>query len=210
MRKTNDEIATVIRERICLNGQDSNIVLHEGQLATEFGVSRTPIRQVLQMLSYENLVETRSGVGTIAPPLVAANRRSDVRAFRALLGAAAQCPIPDVSVPPQVLDRIRDAIRLLELSGEPDTYLVQSLAAQLEAMMMLVADHIVAKALRSAYWRHVRWCLHPNFNALSEARVEYETLLQESLQLAEEGAVQPLLDRMTKVVVGGAAGWGDY
>lgn len=210
MRKTNAEIAAIIRERICLNGHEPKIVLHEGQLATEFGVSRTPIRQVLQMLAYENLVETRSGVGTIAPPLVAANRKSDVRAFRALLGAAAQCPIPDTRVPPQVLDRIRDAIRLLEMSERPDTFMVQSLAAQCEALMLLVSDHIVATALRSAYWRHVRWCLHPEFNALAEARVEFETLLRESQQLAEEGAVQPLLDRMTNVVVGGAAGWGDF
>ncbi|WP_010138944.1 GntR family transcriptional regulator [Oceanicola sp. S124] len=210
MRKTNGEIAAVIRERICLNGQEVNLLLHEGQLATEFGVSRTPIRQVLQMLAYENLVETRSGVGTIATPLIAEHRKSDVRAFRALLMAAAQCPIPDNEVPGRVIDRLRDSIRLLERAEGADSQMIQALSAQLEAMMLLVSDHIVATALRSAYWRHVRWCLHPGFGALAEARIEFEALLQDALRLAEAGAVQPLLNRMTDVVVGAEAGWGPF
>ena len=40
-------------------------VLKEALLAQEFGVSRTPIRQILQMLESERLVEIRDGVGTI-------------------------------------------------------------------------------------------------------------------------------------------------
>jgi DNA-binding GntR family transcriptional regulator len=39
--------------------------LREVALAEEFGVSRTPIRQVLQRLESDGLVETRNGVGTI-------------------------------------------------------------------------------------------------------------------------------------------------
>ncbi|MBR9766058.1 MAG: GntR family transcriptional regulator [Rhodobacteraceae bacterium] len=210
MRKTNGEIAAVIRERICLAGQEENLLLHEGQLATEFGVSRTPIRQVLQMLAYENLVETRSGVGTIATPLIPAQRKSDVRAFRALLMAAAQCPIPDREVPGRVIDCLRESIRLLDGAEGPDCRMIQALSAQLEALMLLVADHIVSTALRSAYWRHVRWCLHPGFGALAEAQVEFEALLQDSLRLAEAGPVQPVLNRMTDVVVGAETGWGRF
>jgi DNA-binding GntR family transcriptional regulator len=41
------------------------MVLSENALAEEFGVSRTPIRHVLQRLEFEGLVESKRGVGTI-------------------------------------------------------------------------------------------------------------------------------------------------
>ncbi|MCR9121014.1 MAG: GntR family transcriptional regulator [Phyllobacteriaceae bacterium] len=54
-----------IRERICLLRYPPGDVLREAELAEEFGVSRTPIRQVFQKLEIDGLVETRNGVGTI-------------------------------------------------------------------------------------------------------------------------------------------------
>lgn len=54
-----------LRDRICFFDYPPNTVLREALLAAEFGVSRTPIRQVLQMLESERLVEIRDGVGTI-------------------------------------------------------------------------------------------------------------------------------------------------
>lgn len=40
-------------------------MISENALATEFGVSRTTVRRVLQRLEFEGLVVTRQGVGTI-------------------------------------------------------------------------------------------------------------------------------------------------
>jgi DNA-binding GntR family transcriptional regulator len=54
-----------IRERICLLHYPPGTVLNETALATEFGVSRTPLRRVLQQLNHEGLVEIKNGVGTI-------------------------------------------------------------------------------------------------------------------------------------------------
>lgn len=54
----------VLRERIALLHYPPGTRLGEQDLATEFHVSRTPIRQVLQRLEYEGLVVTRHGVGT--------------------------------------------------------------------------------------------------------------------------------------------------
>jgi DNA-binding GntR family transcriptional regulator len=54
-----------LRERICLLRYAPGDVLREAELATEFGVSRTPVRQVLQRLEFEGFVETKNGVGTI-------------------------------------------------------------------------------------------------------------------------------------------------
>ena len=59
-----NRIYKTIRERISLLEYGPGTVLNEGLLAREFGVSRTPVRSVLQRLSYEGLVTTRNGVGT--------------------------------------------------------------------------------------------------------------------------------------------------
>jgi DNA-binding GntR family transcriptional regulator len=56
-------------------------LLVETELAAEFNVSRTPIRQALQRLDYEGLVETRNGVGTTVTG-VDFQEFKDVYAFR--------------------------------------------------------------------------------------------------------------------------------
>ncbi len=53
-----------IRDRICLLEYEPARRLSEGGLAREFGVSRTPIRRVLNRLESEGLLESRHGVGT--------------------------------------------------------------------------------------------------------------------------------------------------
>lgn len=58
-------IYDTIRERICLLEYPPAMRLSENALATEFGVSRTPIRRVLQRLELEGLVVSNRGVGTI-------------------------------------------------------------------------------------------------------------------------------------------------
>jgi len=54
-----------IRDRICLLQYPPGTMLSENKLATEFGVSRTPIRRVLQRLEFEGLVVSKQGVGTL-------------------------------------------------------------------------------------------------------------------------------------------------
>lgn len=54
-----------LRDRIILLQYPAGTVIRETDLAEEFGVSRTPMRQVLQRLQFEGLVETRNAVGTI-------------------------------------------------------------------------------------------------------------------------------------------------
>jgi DNA-binding GntR family transcriptional regulator len=60
-----DAIHDELRDRICLLHYPPGTVLREGELAAEFGISRTPIREILQRLAFAGLVEARNGVGTI-------------------------------------------------------------------------------------------------------------------------------------------------
>ena len=64
-----DEIHKQLRDRICLLEYAPGSLLRESDLAAEFGVSRTPIREVLQRLAHEDLVESKNGVGTIVTAL---------------------------------------------------------------------------------------------------------------------------------------------
>ncbi|MEM7225482.1 MAG: GntR family transcriptional regulator [Pseudomonadota bacterium] len=54
-----------IRRRIGLLDYPPGTLLREGELAAEFGVSRTPMREILHRLAFEGLVEAKNGVGTI-------------------------------------------------------------------------------------------------------------------------------------------------
>jgi len=68
-RKSFNSIYTRLRDRICLLDYPPGTVLRESELAAEFGVSRTPIRAVLQKLSYDGLIESKDGVGNIVTEL---------------------------------------------------------------------------------------------------------------------------------------------
>lgn len=60
-----ESIYEEIRSRISLLEYPPGALLSENALADEFGVSRTPIREVLHRLQSEGLVESKRGVGTI-------------------------------------------------------------------------------------------------------------------------------------------------
>lgn len=60
-----DHIYMELRERIAVLTYPPGTALSETKLADEFGVSRTPIRQVLQRLEFDGLVEAKHGIGTI-------------------------------------------------------------------------------------------------------------------------------------------------
>ena len=60
-----DRIYKAVRERISLLQYPPGTALSEMEIAEEFGVSRTPVRRVLQRLDFEGLVSIKNGVGTI-------------------------------------------------------------------------------------------------------------------------------------------------
>ena len=64
-----ERIYSELRDRICLLAYPPGTVLREGELALEFGVSRTPIREVLHRLSFDGLVAAKNGVGSIVTSL---------------------------------------------------------------------------------------------------------------------------------------------
>lgn len=62
-KPTQQQIHRALRERIILLDLPPGSRLREEHLAAEFGVSRTPIRQVLDQLEFEGLTESVEGAG---------------------------------------------------------------------------------------------------------------------------------------------------
>jgi DNA-binding GntR family transcriptional regulator len=56
-------IYETMRQRVAIRHYPPGAWLKEQEIAAEFGVSRTPVRQALQQLETEGLVEIRNGVG---------------------------------------------------------------------------------------------------------------------------------------------------
>ncbi|WP_299948545.1 GntR family transcriptional regulator [uncultured Ruegeria sp.] len=70
-----ESIQTELLKRICFLDYQPGHQLKESELAAEFGVSRTPVRDAISRISHLELVETRNGVGTVVVALTAAQVR---------------------------------------------------------------------------------------------------------------------------------------
>lgn len=93
------DIYLALRDRICLLRYPPGMLLGEQELAEEFAVSRTPVRQALQRLEYDGLTEARNGVGTMVTGVDPSAFR-DIYAFRLRLSELmgefpAQDEVPD-------------------------------------------------------------------------------------------------------------------
>ena len=116
-----NSIYECLRDRICLFEYPPNTLLREAELAAEFGVSRTPIRQILQRLEGETLVDIRDGVGTIVTGVDFA-RLKDVYELRLKLAEIIGDLSPRTSgeaesqVMTELVQRGRKLVEKLELS----------------------------------------------------------------------------------------------
>ncbi len=104
MRTSVRDIYTELRRRICLLELEPGQRLREEPLAEEFGVSRTPIRQVLARLEHERLVESTPGSGaTVA--IIDAKEIRDVWAVRIKI-ADLVADFVRLPAPPEVVEEL--------------------------------------------------------------------------------------------------------
>ena len=101
-----------IRNKICLLEYPPGLALREEALAEEYGVSRTPIRQVLQRLEYDGLVTNQTGAGFIVTT-VDLRSLKEVYALRLKLAdfigemMNARFPAEDVVLLEEILEQVR-------------------------------------------------------------------------------------------------------
>jgi len=104
------EIYDELRTRISLLRYPPGTALSENVLAQEFGVSRTPIRRILQQLEFEGLVETKRGIGTIVTT-IDLKLLKDVYALRKKLHEVTGELCPVVHASEKDLETITDLCR---------------------------------------------------------------------------------------------------
>ena len=155
-----NRIYKAIRERISLLEYAPGAILNEGLLAQEFGVSRTPIRSVLQRLSYEGLVTTRNGIGTIVTE-VDVKTFKDIYALRMRL-AEDMGVLSPVSPGPEVLE-VLEALRGLQRRarnlGEaaPDYTAYARLSNELHEQLLQLSGNLVWREMTDLlYYRTAR------------------------------------------------------
>lgn len=149
-------IYTELRNRICTNRYPPGTVLNESELADEFGLSRTPIRSVLQKLNHDGLVETRNGVGTFVSE-VDNQTAEDLYRLRMklaeLIGEFSPSVDPSVHIP-----RFESLLQLAgELGAKPD---FEAFGQINVAVTDAIADLIESAALKEVttllYFRTAR------------------------------------------------------
>ncbi len=104
-RLSTGQIYRDLRERIVLLALAPGARLTEEALAREYGVSRTPIREVLDRLHHDQLVEQRPGAGAVVAPIDIKQVR-DVWAVR-LKMAELVGDFVELPAPPEILGRLR-------------------------------------------------------------------------------------------------------
>ena len=152
-----NRIYKTIRERISLLEYAPGTVLNEGLLAQEFGVSRTPVRSVLQRLNYEGLVTTRNGIGTIVTE-VDVKTFKDIYALRMRL-AEDMGVLSPVSPKPEVLEELRSLQWRARDLGEaaPDYPAYARLCNDLHEQLLELSGNMVLREVTDLlYYRAAR------------------------------------------------------
>ncbi len=146
-KTTVETIQNEIIRRICFLDFPPGAQLKEAELAEEFGVSRTPVRDAISRIKHLGLVETRNGVGTVVIQLSEAQIKHvyDMRLHLATLIGT----LSPRDVTPSDLARISDLHRAaVALAADFDARGYVELNHQLQS---LIADLIENPLLRS-FW----------------------------------------------------------
>lgn len=169
------DIALAIRIRICVDGALEPVTLHETVLSRQFDISRTPIRQVLQMLSAERLVETRAGVGTVSTPLRPEEARGHADIAAGLLRLAAEQASGTELTPAQKAD-FAALLAMSEMRdvGEVEEFLWLAGRAT-QVIEHVIADPVLAQAVRAAQWRLIRWIVRRAIEAPTSRAALFES-----------------------------------
>ncbi len=155
-RERLDAIHREIRRRICTLQYAPGEALKETALAEEFGVSRTPMRQVLQRLEFEWLVESKRGVGTLVTR-VEFDALQEVYELRMKLSELIGELTPRVPTPADVtaMERLEARCRALRDDLDPHAFAALNLDFH-ERLMSLVGNAPLRETLSRQFHRTAR------------------------------------------------------
>lgn len=155
-RRRFDAIYVALRQRITTLEYAPGVRLDVDRLSQEFGVSRTPVRNVLQRLETEGLVRTRHGVGTIVAPVDLKEWRQAMMLrieLASLIGRLKPCRIT-----PELAGVTREAFHTAErLPDERDPVSFAKIDMQAHAAVCrVVGNDILRRVHDEMYFRTAR------------------------------------------------------
>ena len=118
-----DDIYETILNRICLRQYRPGTVLREEDMASEFGVSRTLIRQALQRLQLEGMIESRKRLGTMVTGFSRETTKEmyDIRVHLTdLAGVESHRTYTQEDI--TAMEALMDRIRTMQKSGDMEEY----------------------------------------------------------------------------------------
>ncbi len=152
-----DRIYHLLRERICLGDLAPGEVLSENALAREFGVSRTPIRKILQRLEYENFVSTKHGIGTIVSPIdiIELKEQYDLRMKLAELFGVLP---PVAKITEKDIRRFEEIHeKTIQLQGQYDVLALARLNVEMhQAQLNQIGNRALREVFDQLYYRSIR------------------------------------------------------
>jgi DNA-binding GntR family transcriptional regulator len=151
-----EDIAEVLRRRIVTLVHPPGEVLKEADLADAFEVSRTPVRQALQQLQFEGLVESRHGVGTLVTE-VDLEGLAEVYALRVRLAELVGDldPVPPSPAHLEALRALQSRCAKLSPRGDPRRFAELNLDWH-HAFTELVGNRPLRATIRQLFHRTAR------------------------------------------------------
>lgn len=121
--RLSEQLRELIEERIATGFYVPGARLDESELATEFGVSRTPVREALFQLEMSGLIEIRPRRGAIVKNLTPQQLYEMFEVMAELEGMCARLASRRMSEAEVVaLRKAHDACEQARRDGDPDTY----------------------------------------------------------------------------------------
>lgn len=152
-KSLHEELADILREMIVGCQLAPGDRINEKQLTEHFGVSRTPLREALKVLSNEGLIQLNVNRGAIVAPVTLSDLQEAFPVLAALEGLSGELACEKIT--DQELEAIRRSHTLMEKAysdGDLDTYFKYN--QDIHARIMDAADNpTLASHHRTLYGR---------------------------------------------------------
>ncbi|GGO04669.1 GntR family transcriptional regulator [Saccharibacillus kuerlensis] len=152
--------------------------LNDGELANALGVSRTPVREALQLLSVEGLVEMNPGVSTQVTGLNGEDITKILPPLAALQSLAAEIALPLINT--QTIESLRHInAEFGEALAKDDYHYALKLDEEFHGIIVELTENPYIANTISTFQAHVRRLFFHNSIILDQGSVdEHEEIVQ--------------------------------
>lgn len=200
-----EHIFETLRNRICTLEYPPGFGLRETDLAAEFEVSRTPVREALHRLELSGLVQPMVGVGTIVTP-IEINQLKDILNFRT--GFARALPqfldLSDVAATNAIFEDLKIKHQKLESEFSLALFTEASNASR-TAIAGHISNPIARQIWTSTYYLSARFW----YAAAAKSEERFVVLLREELDVLGSAFKHQDPDRLAHVIETTINTWAD-